>query len=168
MKNCPNCNSQMENNAVFCTTCGTKLADSTQQHTTSASNTTASCGAQSQYTPEYDPYDHTAKFDKKDISDNKLLCMLVYLTGFVGIIIAFLSHNSSPYFAFHLRQAIKITIIEAFLCIAAAVLVWTVIAPVAAILMLMVCLVIRIICFLQICSGKAVEPAIIRSFDFLK
>ena len=48
------------------------------------------------------------------------------------------------------------------------VLFFTVIVPIAAAVMFIVFEVIAIICFFQVCQGKAVEPAIIRSLGFLK
>lgn len=167
MKNCPNCNARMEDGAVFCTNCGARFTDNAQQ-TAPNGNAAPNYGAQPQYAPIYNPYDHTAEFDKKDISDNKVICMLVYLTSWVGIIIALLTQSSSPYVAFHVRQALKIVVVEALIGLSAAVLVWTFIVPIAAVVMLLVFFVIKIICFFQVCSGKAVEPAIIRSLNFLK
>lgn len=58
---------------------------------------------QQQYYAPVDPYDHTAEFSQKDISDNKVIAMLVYLMGAVGIIIALLASSESPYVSFHVR-----------------------------------------------------------------
>ena len=62
------------------------------------------------FAPAYDPYDHTAEFDPKDISDNKVFAMICYLMGFIGIIVALLATNSSKYAMFHVRQALKIEV----------------------------------------------------------
>lgn len=120
------------------------------------------------YAQMYDPYDHTAEFNPKDISDNKVICMLVYLLGTIGIIIAQLSSTSSPYVAFHVRQALKFLVADILVGICAVFLCWTIIVPIAAGIMFIVLFVIKIISFFQICSGKAKEPAIIRSLKFLK
>ena len=151
MKFCPNCGTQMEDNAAFCPTCG-------------AQPTAAPNGV---YAP-VDPYDHTAEFDRKDISDNKVYAMLVYLMGTIGIIIALLAAQNSRFVAFHVRQALKIVAVNLLMTIVALVLCWTIIVPIAAGVMAVVFWVIKIICFFQICSGKAKEPAIIRSLGFLK
>ena len=165
MKNCPKCNTQVEDSAMFCSSCGTSFATS-QQPTSYAA-------------PVYDPFDHTAEFDSKDISDNKVVSMLVYLLGWIGIIIALLASNSSPYAAFHLRQGLKFIVVETLLPIVVGVgavvcivpilgwIVWG-LAAIAAVVMYVVLFVIKIICFFQICSGKAKEPAIIRELKFLK
>ncbi len=54
------------------------------------------------------------------------------------------------------------------MAICAVILCWTLIVPIAAAVMYIVFFVIRIICFFQICCGKAKEPVIIRSLGFLK
>ncbi len=151
MKFCPNCGTQMEDNAAFCPKCGVQP--------NAAPNVT--------YAP-VDPYDHTAEFDPQDISDNKVYAMLVYLMGTIGIIIALLAAQSSRFVAFHVRQALKIVAVNLLMVIASAVLFWTIIVPIAAGVMAVVFWVIKIICFFQICSGKAKEPAIIRSLGFMK
>lgn len=155
MKNCPNCNAQLADNAAFCTSCGTPLQNPGQQYYGKA-------------VPMYDPYDHTAEFDQKDISDNKVYCMLVYLMGWIGILVALLAAPQSPYTAFHVRQALKINVTITLMSIVSALLIWTILVPIAAGIMLIVFSVIQIICFFQICEGKAKEPAIIRSLSFLK
>ena len=111
--------------------------------------------------------DHTDEFDASDISKNKIFAMLVYLMDFMGIIIALLA-GPSEYVRFHVRQALKFTVVEVLTAICIAVLVWTVIVPIAGAIFLVVLLVIKIICFVQVCKGKACEPAIIRSIGFLE
>lgn len=155
MKICPNCNAQCEDAAAFCTACGTRFANAQQ---TPPPN----------YAPAYDPYDHTAEFTAKDISDNKVISMLVYLMGPIGIIIALLASSSSPYAAFHVRQALKFVVVQTLVAIATALLFWTVIVPIIAGIFCVVLLVLQIICFFQICQGKAKEPVIIRDLGFLK
>ena len=151
MKFCPNCGTQMEDNAAFCPKCGVQP--------NAAPNMT--------YAP-VDPCDHTAEFDPQDISDNKVYAMLVYLMGTIGIIIALLAAQNSRFVAFHVRQALKIVAVNLLMGIISAVLIWTFIVPIAAGVMAVVFWVIKIICFFQVCSGKAKEPAIIRSLGFMK
>ena len=152
MKICPNCKAQIDDNAAFCTSCGTRV------------------GAEpvAPAAPAADRYDHTSEFDPKDISENKVIAMLVYLLGFVGIFIALIVGKSSPYAAFHVRQALKFTVLEAILLICGVVLVWTIIVPIAVGVCSMILLVLKVIAFFQICSGKAKEPAIVRELGFLK
>ena len=165
MKICPKCQTQLDDNAQFCTNCGTQFT--TPNNSQQAQNYNP---YQSPYTgaPAYDPYDHTAEFDSKDISDNKVISMLVYLMGWIGIIIALLGSQTSPYAAFHVRQALKFTVVNILMLICALLLFWTIIVPIAYLVMSVVFFVIKIICFFQICTGKAKEPVIIRSLGFLK
>ena len=158
MKICPNCNAQLNDEAVFCPSCGQNMQP--QNH----------APTQPTYTPRAArvPYDHTHEFNRKDISDNKVIAMLVYLMGAVGILIAALLASNSAYAGFHVRQALKITVAETLMWIVAGLLCWTFIVPIAAACISLALVVIRFICFFQICSGKAVEPAIIRDLNFLK
>ena len=93
--------------------------------------------------------------------------MVCYLLSFIGIIIALLASKDSEYAKFHVRQALKLTVTEILVAIVGAVvpfLGWFIVLPVG----LIIVFVPEIICFFQVCSGKAKEPAIIRSLGFLK
>ena len=146
MKFCPKCGAQLDDAALFCPACGASFQT----------------GAQAS------PYDHTAEFDAKDVSDHKPYAMLVYLLGFVGIVIALLAGRDSKYLQFHIRQVIKFEVITILTGIIMAVLAITIIVPIAGAIFLAVLFVIQIICFFRICAGKSVEPPIIRSFSFMK
>lgn len=157
MKYCPKCGAQMEDNALFCPNCGNNAQPNGSPNQ-----------APVYAAPEPDPFDHTEEFDAKDISENKVLCMLVYLMGAIGIIYALLAGKDSKYVAFHVRQALKFEVVTILLAIVMALLCWTIIVPIAGGVCLTIILVLKVICFFQICSGKAKEPAIIRSLGFLK
>lgn len=116
----------------------------------------------------YDPKDHTAEYDPKDISDNKVMAMLPYLLGTIGIIIALLASRESPYTYFHVRQALKITVCSALVGIITVVLCWTVIVPIAGAICAVILLVVRIIGFFQVCAGSAKEAALVGGLGFLK
>jgi len=154
MKFCPQCGTQLDDAAVTCTNCGAMFAQPQAQPVVMA--------------PVVPAYDHTAEYDAKDVSDNKVIGMLVYLFGLLGVIIAALCSEGSPYAKFHVRQALKFTVCEALLGIIAALLCWTVIVPIAAGICYIALFVVKIICFVNVCSGKAVEPALIRNITFLK
>lgn len=151
MKTCPKCGAQMEDQAMFCANCG---ANYSNPYATAA--------------PVVPEWDHTAEFDPKDVSDNKVIAMLVYLLGIIGILIALIGSSNSPYVSFHVRQSLKFVVIETLVGLASVVLFWTFIVPIAATIFLIVLLVVKIICFVSICMGEAKEPVIIRSFGFLK
>lgn len=148
MKICPKCGTRMEDQAMFCANCGTNYSN---PYATAA--------------PEWD---HTAEFDPKDVSDNKVIAMLVYLLGIIGILLALIGSSNSPYASFHVRQSLKFVVIETLVVLATAVLWWTIIVPFAAFVFGIVLWVVKIICFVSICKGEAKEPVIIRSFGFLK
>ena len=150
MKFCPNCGSPLEEGAVTCAKCGEPLS------------------VQAAPVPYADPADHTGEFEAADISDNKVVAMLPYLMGVVGLIIALLARSDSPYAKFHIRQYLKICVCEAIIAICSAVLYWTFLVPIAGGICVIILLVVRVICFFQICGGKAKEPAIIRSLKFMK
>ena len=163
MKICPKCNQQSDDNAVFCTGCGVPFA---APQTVSAA-------------PVKDPYDHTDEFDAKDISDNKVIAMLVYLMGAIGIVIALLAGNTSAYAGFHVRQALKFTVTEILATVALIIcatiniipyLGWFVygLVALAYVGLLGTLTVLKFICFFQICSGKAKEAAIIRNLKFMR
>ena len=152
MKYCPNCGSPLEEGAVSCPNCGDPL-------TLQAAPAPA---------PYVDPADHTAEFEAGDVSDNKVIAMLPYILGIGGLIIAMLARTDSPYAQFHIRQYLKICVCEAIVAICSAVLCWTVLVPIAGAVCVVILLVVRIICFFQICKGRAKEPAIVCKLGFLK
>lgn len=174
MKQCPNCGKILEDNFTFCSACGAQVNEPAQQPVYQP--------FQQQYTANAttpDPFDHTAEFTREDISSNKVISMLVYLMGWVGIIIALMVSNTSKYVGFHVRQALKFTVVEVLIPIALGVcaiiniipfLGWFVyiLAAITAGVLYVVFFVLKIICFFQICKGQAKEPAIIRNLNFLK
>lgn len=123
---------------------------------------------QQQYYAPVDPYDHTAEFSPKDISDNKVIAMLVYLMGAVGIIIALLASSESPYVSFHVRQGLKFVVLDILAGIVGTVLFFTIIVPIVAGIFIFILWICKIITFFSICGGNAKEPPIVRSFNFLK
>ena len=112
------------------------------------------------------PTDHTAEFHPADISQNKVLAMIPYLMGWVGIIIALLAAGSSPYAGFHVRQALKIQVCTALVSIVGSII--PIVGWIAIALFAILVLVLNIICFLSVCKGEAKEPPIISSLTFLK
>lgn len=199
MKICSVCNTQLPEDAVFCTNCGSRYTEpETVQTDAQPEPQQAPQPDFQQVPPQYNqyqpgpdagyappqyaqqpypyapayvppkPWDHTAEYEAKDIAEHKLFAMLPYLFSIFGVIIALLGAKDSEYVAFHVRQALKLAICEALLAIVTAVLAITVIVPIVAAICVVVLVVIQVICFFQVCGGKAVEPVIIRSIGFLK
>ncbi len=169
MKNCPRCNANLDDNAMFCTTCGLQFANPQEQP---AQNTYA----QPNQAPGYpmpavaNPYDHTAEFSPEDVADNKLYAMLLYLTSILGIIVAVLvqKNKNSAYLEFHIKQNIKVLIIQSLIALIMGILWITFIAPMAGMICIIITLVVQVIGFFNTASNKSVELPIIRSFGFLK
>lgn len=176
MKYCPNCGSGIADEATFCPSCGNSIGNpgNPAPGYNPNPNYNPNPGYAPGYNPPpvypaYDPYDHTSEFDPKDISENKVICMLIYLAGVVGIFVALLMASSSKYVAFHVRQALKFQVAYILLGIIGglgAVLIF--IPTIVAGVMIGILSIIQIICFFQICKGQAKEPAIIRSLKFMK
>ena len=155
MKICPKCQNQVNDDTVFCPNCGNNFA--------------AAESAAVAYAPApANSFDHTAEFTAKDISDNKVIAMCVYLLGTIGILIALLASKESPYAGFHVRQGLKFTVATTLTAIVTGLLCWTCIVPIAGGILMIALFVVRIICFFNVCAGKAIEPAIIRSVPFFK
>jgi len=160
MKLCPRCNTQLDDAAAFCTSCGTQFIPN------------ATVPQQPYMYPEaprfVDPSDHTAEFDAQDISDNKVFAILPYLMGFIGILIALLATRDSKFTMFHVRQALKIQICDILLALIAVVGLITFIIPIVAGICSMVLFFVSIICFFRACSGKAIDAPIVGKLGFLK
>ncbi len=143
MKSCKNCQQPVEDNAEFCPHCGAALVS-------------------------LDPYDHTREYDPQDIAKHKLYAMAVYLLGFLGLLLAHLVKEDSPYLEFHKRQALRMLLVEVLLCCVILFLLWTILLPMMAGVFLGVSLVLRFICFAQVGMGQAKEAVLIRSIKFLQ
>ncbi len=116
----------------------------------------------------FDPNDHTAEFTPEDISSNKIIAMSAYLLGIPGIIIALLASHESPYAAFHVRESLKLTIAGILGAICCAILCIVFIGLFLLPVLAIVLLVVRIICFFNVCSGKAKNAPIVGNLPFFK
>lgn len=150
---------------AFCTKCGTDMSDDARFCPNCGFNAS---GENNLGNVAVNPEDHTCEFAADDISKNKVVAMASYILGVIGIIISFLAASESPYASFHARQALKLEIVNALLAFAAVILAITIIVPIAAVICVIILFVVRIICFFDVCAGKAKEPPIISSLPFLK
>lgn len=146
MKVCPQCQLSYDDSAQNCGKCGGPLVTIQNQFQQTNVN----------------PDDHTAEFDAADISANKVLAMLPYLLGWLGILITLLASGTSAYAGFHVRQALKIHIVSAILLII-PILGWIVFG-----FWNIIAMVLNLICFIRVCKGTAIEPPIVSDFKFLK
>ena len=151
MKFCPTCGTQLDDAAVVCTNCGANLGMPQQPVYAAA--------------PVIPDYDHTAEFSAQEISEGKVFGLAVYLLGVIGVIVALLGCRDNRYAQFHIRTWLKLEICSVLLliCCIIPILGW-IVAGVGYIIIF----VLQIICFFNVCNGKAIDPAIIRGFGFLK
>lgn len=163
MKNCPKCNAQLNDDAMFCVNCGAQIGanPNPQQNAYAQPMPTA---------PVVSSTDHTAEFSPAEVADNKLFAALIYALSIVGVVIALLANlnNKSAYLKFHIKQGLKLFITNMIVTVASLVLCWTFIVPFAGAICSLIILVVDVICFVQTLRNKSVEPPIISGLGFLK
>lgn len=155
------------------------------------------------------PYDHTSEYSREEISDNKVVCMVLYLLGTLGLFIGLLADHGArgkryktTYIGFNIRQALKLEVFQILANIAAVIL-GVIIALISMIgsaaayssdnyyddsllnflngmgtaitvpllIMLVIAVIVfivRIICFVHVCKGRAVEAPIVRDMKFMR
>ena len=169
MSVCPNCHNSLTEDAIFCPVCGTSISSfhsfpepyppqqNAYTHTVSMPTV-----------KKEDPCDHTRIYYPGDVKENKVICMAVYLLDDLGIILALLAAPNSEYTRFHVKQSVKYCVMEALVFLAVVLFWWTFLVPIVAVFAMIILLVLKFISFLQVCSGKAVEPYLLRHIKFLK
>ncbi|MCR5670314.1 MAG: zinc-ribbon domain-containing protein [Butyrivibrio sp.] len=182
MKICPNCGTQVPDDAVFCNNCGSSMAaDAAKAAAPTADNNAPvnnQVPAQPQFQqapygqpqfqpqpfPAFDPKDHTAEFDPKDIADNKLFAVMPYIVGVLGIIIALLVKDSA-FARFHAKNAIRLEIAE---LLSVIMFIIPILGWIAGAICLVILSVVEIICLVQVLQGKAKDAPIVSGIGFLK
>lgn len=147
---CSNCGKELPDGAAVCPSCGASLS-----------------GAADAGVPVIEPWDHSADFDAKDISDNKVYALTAYLFSIFGVLLCNVLSKESPYAQFHAREALKLDVVVIVVYLLSCILCWTCIVPIAGIILILILTVVRIICFVQVCKGLAKEPWLIRSIGAL-
>ena len=118
---------------------------------------------QNQY-KSYDPSDHTAEFDPRDIADNKLFAVLPYFMLIYGIIIALLCRESA-FTKFHAKNAIRLKI-AAFLALIPSII--PILGWFVTLVLYLILVVIHIIAIVNCFQGKAKELPIVGNIGFLR
>ena len=170
MRTCQKCGAPMDDGAIFCSNCGYQNASA--ETAGMGGSYSPSYGQPSYQTPPYaqpayDIYDKTASFDPKDISENKLYAVLPYLFSFLGVIAAGILAPKSEYVRFHIKQALKLYIMQAFALMLTVLLCWTLLVPFAGMIFALAVIISCIVAAVQVCSGKAVIPVLTRKFSSL-
>ena len=159
MNICPKCGTQFADDGTFCPTCGTPVA----QNNAYAQGYAAQPGAYDQPVAAVDPKNHTAEYDATDISDNKLIAVLAYF-GIIGVIAAAIINRDSKFVMFHIRQSIKLFILQILLTICCILIITIPIVGICEVILF----VVQIIGAVYAIQGKAKELPIVSSFGFLK
>lgn len=167
MKNCPNCRAQAKDEALFCPVCGTMLDVVPQLSVEYFQPEPQQIPVSMPVTAVHDVFDHTSDYAADDIRENKLPSMAAYLLDFIGVIIALLMCPSSAYGRFHIRQALKFIILEALITAVSLLLCWTFIVPILGIVALLVLIILKTVCFVDVCKGRAKDAVLLRKIKFL-
>lgn len=149
---CTKCGSEVPEGTTFCPKCGMPMGSA------------AAPAPAPQYAvaPEWD---HTAEFDPQDISDNKVFAMACYLLSFFGVLIAIIAAKDSPYAKFHVRESLKISVMEV---VCTFMFIIPFLGWFAGGVCILILAIVTLIQFFSVCGGNAKEAPIVRSFMFLK
>ncbi|WP_022764416.1 zinc-ribbon domain-containing protein [Butyrivibrio sp. XPD2006] len=114
---------------------------------------------------KFDPSDHTADFDAKDIADNKLFAALPYFFSCLAGILAGLYVRDSEFIKFHTKVNIQYDIISVIILLFFAI---PIVGWIVGAVLLLIVLVCRVISIIYVLQGKAKDAPIIGSIGFLK
>lgn len=150
MSICSNCGATYPDDAGFCPVCGTPA------------NQAAGAAYNSQPYAPADPKDHTSEFTQQDVADNKLIAAITYF-GIIGVLAAAIINKDSAYVMFHIRQNLKLFILQSLSAIIALAVIT---APLVCIFEVILA-VVEIVGFVWTMQGKSKELPIVASFGFL-
>ncbi len=167
---CKNCGAQIPEGGAFCPSCGAPVGapQPPQQQPPQPQGVPYPGGYPPVQQVPQRKKDFTADFDAQDISENKVVAMAAYILGVLGVIVALLGARDSKYAAFHARQALKLEILSSLLVVVGLFLVWTIAVPAVAAICEVILFVVRVICFVQVCMGKAKEAPLVGELPFLR
>lgn len=170
MKFCANCGKQMDDGVKFCPGCGTPAAEPEKQAEPTVQDTITQKFEQFNNTA-----DNTAEYDQNDISSNKAMAILAYLSWLV--LIPLFAAKDSKFARFHTNQGLVLAIAEIAYAIVVAILnaififisfrlaaVMSTIFSIASLAFL----VLTILGIVNAANGKAKELPIIGSIKLLK
>ncbi len=150
MKFCVHCGAQIEDNAVFCSSCGQRVENGENN--------------------EYNQYqqDNTQQFnaegyDYRDVEDNKVISFLSYLG--ILFIIPLIAAPNSYYAKFHANQGLLLFIME---MVCAAIFAIPIVGWIVGTIGEVLAVVFTIMGIINALSGKAKELPIIGKYRIIK
>ena len=187
MKTCTICNALMDDNALFCTSCGSKFGEAAPveaepqqapaqeayippvQPAPGAPVYTQVPPAQPVYQPPVaDPSDHTAEFSAEEVAEYKLYATFVYISGLLGIILALIANKESAYLKFHIKQKMKMMLTMMAIMVVASVTAILVLPLLVASVLSLIISIANIICIVKTVQGKSIEPMLVKDIKILK
>lgn len=170
---CSKCGAALEEGSKFCPACGEAVKMSTEEKVSNAASDFAD-----KVSKLNDTADTTAEFDQKDISDNKAMAILSYLS--LLVLIPIFAAKNSKFARFHANQGLVLLIAEAAYGVASSILIalftfifWRIYAVAVLISTILrivnvLFLVLAILGIVNAAQGKAKELPIIGKIKILK
>ena len=160
MKFCVHCGAQIDNDAVFCPSCGQKV----EEHNEDNSNFNYQNNEYNQYQQQNNSQQFNAEgYDCRDVEDNKVISFLSYLG--ILFIIPLVAAPNSYYAKFHANQGLLLFIMGIVCSIICCIpFVGWIIGGIGGILDL----VFTIMGIVNALSGKAKELPIIGKYRIIK
>ncbi|MBQ5953474.1 MAG: zinc ribbon domain-containing protein [Lachnospiraceae bacterium] len=152
---CPNCGNKLDGDPAFCPSCGTRLKAARSQKTDYSDDLKKAAETLKDLTDTPDTTDH---YDPRDISENKLMGILCYLS--ILWLIPFFAAKDSPFVRFHLNQGLLVLIVG----IASSILHFI---PVVGWVVSVAAFALAVIGIVYVCQGKVQELPLIGKYKLL-
>lgn len=156
---CAKCGTQIGDNENFCPNCGTQVGATEASQTSKQETATEKVNAA--WTKFNDTADSSAKYDKTDIENNKVMGILAYIG--ILVLIPLFGAKGSKFARFHANQGLILFVIE----IICSVLSWIPIVKIVTSIVSVVAFLFAILGIVNVCNGKAKELPIIGGIRFL-
>jgi uncharacterized membrane protein len=158
---CKNCGTQIKDDAKFCPSCGTvagseEPAGQQQQQQQPADKVQGAIN-QAKNTPDY-----TASMDPNDITQNKVMAILAYIS--ILVLIPILAAKDSPFAKFHSNQGLILFIASILFTVINAI---PILGQIIAFIGGIITFVLFLIGVINAAQGKAKELPVIGKFRIL-
>ncbi|MDO5569283.1 MAG: zinc-ribbon domain-containing protein [bacterium] len=152
MKYCSKCGEKMKDDAVFCPSCGEKIASSKGKTSGKKEEPTG-------FEKLLDTEDTTASFSKKEIESGMVLAILSYIIALVP----FLAEKKNKFVIYHAKQGMNLFIIYVIWAIVNSIFPFFPLALIG-----LAVTILNIIGLIYACQGKAKEVPIINKIKIIK